>query len=77
MSTTNYVIAVVFSIEYPFECRSPYCKQKFREKVQYRISKFKDRTALSFKLINGEMLNGDVILCSVMPFQSGMFIIRK
>ena len=75
ISTTNSVLEILISIQYPSGCDSTSCKQKFMEGVKSDIAKSKSITGLPVSLNNGATLNTDMNLCSLSQTESSMYVI--
>lgn len=72
--TANSILEILFSVEYPPECNSVFCKARFVEQVESRVSQSNNAMDLSLTSTDRDTWNTNMTLCSFNQTEPGMCI---
>lgn len=76
-SIGNGILEILFSVEYPPDCYSIFCQEKFVEQVKTHVSQANDVMDLSLTTTDGEALNTSMNLCSFNQTKPGMLMLIR
>lgn len=72
INASTGVLVVLFSIEYPPDCYTAFCRERFTTQVEVRLSQPTDFIHFLLTSTDGYSLEADMNLCSFNQTESGM-----